>query len=213
MYVLINNEIVINGPRPWNYRSFESSLSEELGIQYELPLQKTDDTPIEISSNVRILKAELIAQSYNNKIEYLHGPFWDFSSNIAIGTYQILEKDPQIVKNDLKLRLAYNRYFKEIAGVKAPIQNTLVTVDTRRGDRDIFLQKYSLMGDNDTVKWKFPEGWFILTKPELGIVVASAANYIQSQFNWEESVSAQIDAATTLQELDAIDIGDPSPLA
>jgi hypothetical protein len=209
MYVLVHNQIVINGPRPWNYRSFQNTLLEDLNINFSLPFTKTDDEPIEIADGVRILKATTIMQNFNSRIEYLHGPFWNFDNNIATGTYQIVEKDINVVKNDLKNRLATNRYRKETGGIKMTLQGIQVTIDTRRGDRDIFLQKLMMMGDGDTVDWKFPEGWLTLTKTELQLVVATGAAHVQGQFNWEASVSAQIDAATTLAELDAIDIGDP----
>jgi hypothetical protein len=209
MYVLIKNNSVVNGPRPWNYRSFQNSLIEELEIQYTLPIRKEDDLPIEIEDGVRLLKVNMTEPNFNSKIEYLHGPFWDFSGDIALGTYQIVEKDIENVKKDLKSKLASNRYRKETAGVKTVVQGIEVTIDTRRGERDIFLQKLMLMQDGSTVDWKFPEGWLTLTKQELIGIVGVGANYVQTQFNWEASVSNQIDSATTLQQLDAIDIGDP----
>jgi hypothetical protein len=208
MYILIENNTVITGPRPWNYRVFKSALQEELGVNYELPLEKTDDAPVEIADGVRILKATTTQQPYDSLIEYLHGPFWDFSTGIAVGTYQIMPKDITSVKNELKNRLASNRYDRETAGVKHTIQGMQVTIDTRRGDRDIFLQKLMMMGDNDTVSWKFPEGWLTISKAELGSIVAAGAQHVQNQFAWESQVSSEIDACTTLQELTQIDIGD-----
>jgi len=203
-YVLINDNFVINGPRNWNARSFESTLEDDLEITYKLPLQKTDNDPIVIDENTRILVAEYIYPGYNEKIEYLHGPFWDYSNDIATGTFQILPKDIDWVKSNLLTAVAGIRYNREVSGANTVIQNTTVTIDTSRGGREIFVQKYLLMGENDTVQWKFPEAWLTLTKAELGAVVNAGVTHVQSQFDWEVTKSTEINNCATLEELDAI---------
>jgi len=205
MYVLEHNNQVINGPRQWNYRSFESTLEEDLEIIQKLPLKKEDNSTIEIDSNTHIYRAELREPEYNPTFEYLHGPFWDFLSGIAIGTYTVESYDVETIKGKLKSIITANRYIKEISGVKTTIQSTEVTIDTSRDGRNIFVQKYILMGDTDTVQWKFPEGWLTLTKSELGLVVATGAGYIQSQFDWEANKIAEIDACTTVDELKLVE--------
>ena len=203
-YVLINDNFVINGPRTWNARSFESTLDDDLEITLKLPLQKTDEEPIIIDENTRILAAQLVYPGHNEKIEYLHGPFWDYSDDFATGTFQILPKDIDWVKSNLYQQVADIRYSREISGANTTIQNTTVTIDTSRGNRDIFVQKYLLMGENDTVQWKFPEGWLTITKAELGSVVDAGVKHVQSQFDWEVTKSTEINNCVTLEELDAI---------
>ena len=208
-YVLVNNNQVINGPRAWNYRSFESTLEEDLEIIIKLPMSKTDEEIIVIDENTKIYASELVYQNFNNKIEHLHGPFWDFTSGKAIGTFQIVENSIVSIKNTLKALVAENRWRKEIAGTTATIQNMEVIVNTTRDGRDIFFQKYMLMGENDTVQWKFSKSWLTLTKLDIGIAVTAGATYIQSQFEWETTKISEIDACVTAQELDLIDLGDP----
>lgn len=204
LYVLINNNYVINGPRNWNYHSFESTLEDDLEIITKLPIQKSDDTPIIIDENTKIVPANLIYPSHNSKIEYLDGPYWTFEENSATGTFEVKPKIIEYVKQDLISETAAVRYEKESAGLKVTIQNTEVTIDTSRGNRDIFVQKYVLMGDVDTVNWKFPECWMELTKTDLGIIVSAGAAFVQEQFNWEMDKIAEIDACVTLEELDAV---------
>ena len=204
MYVLINNNQVINGPRSWNYRSFESTLEDELEITQKLPIQKTDNDPIIINEETKILPATLIYQGFNSRIEYLDGPFWEFSDTLATGTFIIKPNNIEAVKNDLIAQVAAIRYTKEISGIKVTVQNTEVTIDTARGNRDIFVQKYLLMGESDTVQWKFPECWLTLTKSDLGMIVSSATAFIQDQFSWEESKALEINACSTLEELNSI---------
>lgn len=204
MYVLVSDNVVINGPRPWNYRSFQNTLREELDINVQLPVTKTDGLAIDIATGVRILAVTQVTTEFNPKIEFLHGPFWDFSNDIATASYQVHNLDIATVKSNLKNNIAATRYQREISGCICVLQNINVTVDTSRDGRNIFVQKYLLMTDNDTIEWKFPEAWLTITKAELGEVVLCGATHIQDQFAWEATKSAEIDAATTLSELDAI---------
>jgi len=203
MYVLVSNNSVINGPRGWNYYSFQSTITDDLGLDFQL---NRDDPggPVVIDANNSILPAIVEYPPHNPKIQYCHGPFWDFSNNVATASYQVLDSDLNWVKGALKPIVAANRYNKEISGTTATVQNTTVTIDTSRDGRNIFIQKYLLMGDNDTVQWKFPEAWLTLTKADLGNVVAAGATYIQNQFTWEVNKAAEIDACQSLAEVDAV---------
>lgn len=205
-YVLVHNNQVLNGPRNWNYRSFESTLEDDLDLKVKLPMKKEDDSIFVIDSNTKIYPAELVYQEYNAKIEHLHGPFWDFSTGKAIGTFEIVPNEILGVKNVLKAKVSENRWKKEVAGIKVTIQNKEVSVDTSREGRNIFVQKLLLMSDTETVQWKFPEGWVILTKADLSQLVTAGVSYIQQQFDWEALKIQEIDACETLDELDKVEL-------
>jgi hypothetical protein len=207
LYVLVQNGYVINGPRLWNRRSFESSLEEDVEISFQLPQNKTDETPIEITNGVRILPATLVYQNYNSKIEYLNGPFWNFDNDYATGSFVIVQKGLDSAKSTIKSIVADNRWRKETKGFIHNVQNTDVFVTTARVDRDIFLQKYIMMETNDVVTWKFNNVWLDLTKAELGAIVSAEAAHIQASYDWEKLKVEEIDACTTLQEIDAVDLG------
>lgn len=205
MYVLVSDERVLNGPRAWSYRSFKNTLEEELGISYNLPTNKTDGAAIHISDTVKIYPAVIDdTTAYNPKIEYLHGPFWDFTGNVATGTFIVQNNSMETVKAYLKSVIATNRYQKEVSGIAQTVNNITVTVDTGRDARNIFFQKYLLMGESETVEWKFPEAWITLTKPQLGGIVSNAASHIENQFVWEANKVAEIESANTYSELDLI---------
>lgn len=205
MYVLVSNGRVLNGPRSWSYRSFKSTLEEELGITYNLPLSKTDGAAIHISDTVKIYPAVIDNSTpYNPKIEYLHGPFWDFTDNVATGTFIVQNNAIDSVKDYLKSVVAANRYKKEVGGIAQTVNNITVTIDTGRDTRNIFFQKYLLMGENETVEWKFPEAWVTLTKSQLGGIVSNAASHIENQFIWEANKVNEINSANTYTELDLI---------
>jgi len=208
-YILVHNNYVINGPRSWNYRSFESTLSEELEIEFKLPMTYDSTEPIIIDENTKIVTCRLEYAAHNPKIEYLHGPFWNFDEEVALGTFQVMSTPVDVIKGVLKQRVAVNRWTKEVAGTTVEIQGKFVTVDTSRDGRNIFVQKYLLMTDAETVEWKFPEGWLVLSRTELGQAVNAGVAHVQNQFSWESAKITEIDLCTDPEELDLVDLGDP----
>ena len=205
MFVIIYNNSVILGPMKWNQRRFQSVIEEECEIITILPETNIDDSVITINENIQILPVqETPNPEFNQKIEILHGPFWEFTTTHAISSYIVQPKVLEAVQNELKNELANTRWEKEIAGIKITIQNVEITADTNRGVRDLFVQQYLLMGETETVMWKFPETWLNLTKQDLGLIVGSGANHVKQAFEWEQSLVNQIDLCTTLSELDAL---------
>lgn len=200
-YVLVHNNHVINGPRDWNFRSFESSIEEDVGITYKLPMQKTDCEPIIIDDNTKILCSTLVHPEHNTLIEFLHGPFWSFDDDLATGTFEIHQKSLDDVKAILISQTALCRYGKETANIKVTVQNQEVTVDAQRYKRDIFIKKYVFMEDTDVVSWKFPECWLDLSKEDVKTVAGAVEHHVQNQFEWERLKVDEINACTTVEEL------------
>lgn len=200
MYVITHHhdyDEVLLGPIDWNARFIGSVLRSDLDLDYTPPVIDSDKNrvPYEILPNVWARIVEEQKEELNPKIQFHVGPYWSYTEdNRAIASYVATYKDLDGVKGELKQELAAERYRKEVAGVKVTIQDTEVTVDTNRGDRDIFVQKYLLMSDTDTVQWKFPEAWLTLTKADLGLIVATGASHVQSCFDWEAAKVAEIDA-------------------
>lgn len=209
MYVLTHEGRVLAGPMAWNRAIFGGNL-EKLGINFLLPRNAPEQLPLAIDANTVIYEVEFQEPEFDNKTHYKEGPYWQFTETKAIATYVLKEQPLSVVKDSLKQSAAAERWKKEGAGVKTVIQDMQVTVDTARGNRDIFVQKYLLMADTDTVKWKFPEGWLTLTKAELGQIVAAGAAHVQSSFDWEEEKVQEINAASTLEALKAVVIVDPA---
>lgn len=206
MFVLIHKNRVISGPRDWNNKMFEHALREEANIVQSVSIAEPEQFPYVIDSDTVIKKVELIYPEYNKKIQYAEGPFWDLSGDIVIGTFEVKDNPIEPVKNVLKNRIAGVRYFQEIEGTKETIQGKEVTISTTRESRANYSAQIALMGDS--INWKFPEGWMVLTKSELQSVADAAYVFVQNKYNEEYAKVQQIDAATSLQELDAIVIGD-----
>ena len=210
MFVIVYNNSVILGPMRWNRFRFENEIQEECEVAAVLP--DKNNGAIVVSDSIKILPIQGTENpQYNPRIEYLHGPFWEFTDTAAISSYIVQPFSIDAVKNQLKTNCAAERYKREIASAKVTIQNTEITVDTARGNRDIFVQKFLLMGDTDTVQWKFPECWLELSKAELGLIVSAGAAYVQEQFNWESTKIVEIDSCETLEQLTAVVIEEPKP--
>lgn len=207
MFVIIENDNVILGPKRWNKLAFEDCLLEDCDISFTLPSSNDNNEPIIVSDTIKILHVVALPQpNYNGKIQRLDGPYWNFTDTTAEMYFGIADLDIDAVKNMLKTTAANNRYAKEVSGIKYLVQEQEVTVDTARGSRDIFLQTYLAMADNELIEWKFPEGWFSLAKWELGGIVGAGKKHIQDCFAWEQTKGLEIDSKTTLAELDAIDL-------
>lgn len=200
MYAVIYDNRVLVGPMNWNRGMFQGAL-ERKGIKYPLPRTAPDNLPMIIDEHAKIMQVEEIRPELNSLVEYYYGPLWDITETKAIANYEVKDSPIESMRYNLKQVAAQERYKKEILGTTVTIQDHIVTIDTNRGARDIFVQKYLLMADNDTVNWKFPETWLTLTKSDLGLCVQAGAQYIQSCFDWELTITEQIDLAETKQEL------------
>lgn len=208
-YLLVENkQTVLLGPIFWRHRFIQTEL-DDLDIDYTVPPVEPN-TCLKITDNIEVYPiAEITADSCDTRFEQLAGPFWNFDNNLATGHYTTAPKSLDTIKSEFKQVAANERYRKEIAGVRVTVQDTVVTVDTSRDGRNIFVQKYTSMSDTDTVQWKFPETWLTLSKSELGTVVAAGAAHVQSQFDWERAIVAQIGSAGNVDELRAIVIVEP----
>lgn len=210
MYVVTHDDQVLLGPINWNSRMFNAVIEEDTEIVVNLLPSDSNRVPLDLGNGIKIREAKETREAINPKIEMYNGPFWTFDETYGTASYVKVPKPLALIKSELKELLAAERYRKEQLGTKATIQNTEVTVDTARGGRDIFVQQYLLLPVDATTNWKFPEGWLTLSKSDLGACVAAGVGYVQAQFNWEADLVAQIEAATTAAELDALVIVEPT---
>ena len=211
MYVITHHhdyDEVLLGPIEWNPRFIASVLQSDLDLSSRpvITQEDKDKVPYNILPNVRIRPVNTVNEEYNPKTQFLIGPYWSYTDDEATATYVATYKDMDIIRAELKQQLVNERYKKEISGIKVTIQEKEVTVDTSRENRNIYVQRYVTMNDLETIEWKFPEGWFTLTKEELGSVVTACNNHVQSAFNWELQKSIAIDSATNHDELDLIEV-------
>lgn len=203
MYAVIYDNKVLVGPMNWNRGMFQGAL-ERKGIQYPLSRTPPNNLPLIINEHAKIMRVDEIRPQMNPLVEFYYGPLWDITEEAAIANYEVHDSPIESMRYNLKQLAAQERYNKEVLGTTVTIQDKTVTIDTNRGARDIFVQKYLLMADSDLVNWKFPETWLTLTKQDLSLAVQAGAQYIQSCFDWELNITEQIDLAETKEQLLAI---------
>jgi hypothetical protein len=206
MYVIIHKSRVIVGPLAWAQKYYTDVLKIRHRIQANIPGQAPEQMPYTVDENTKIHEVVENKPNIDPMIQYHYGPLWDTTNDVVVANYEVKELSIESARNNFRHLAAHERYKKEISGTKVTIQDKEVSVETSRGDRDIFVQKYLLMSEQETVNWKFSEGWLTLTKQELGSVVQAGATHIQNSFDWEKNINDQIDAAQTPEELYAIEI-------
>lgn len=227
-YLLIENRQIVHlGPVDWRPRFIQSEI-EDLGIYFTVP--PTEQGYIRLSDNVELIPVvDFESPVIDPNFEMPVGPTWNFNdvllegpekkvrSSSAIAVYDKKDKPLEEVRQTIINLTASIRYNKEQLGTKVVIRPEVldennnivspaieVTADTSRDGRAIFVQVYSTMADGATVDWKFPEGWFNITKEELGLVIAGGFTYIQEQFVWEKSIIDRVYMAADMAELKAI---------
>jgi hypothetical protein len=203
-YLLVEDRTFVHLCIDWNQRFFQSELNN-MGVDFGVP---PVGGYIKINDNLEFIPlTEDEIPSYDPLYEYLAGPVYTYLADQAKETYTKFEDKIENIRPKLKAIVAAERYRRECLGVVVNVQDIDITVETDRETRNIFVQKYMLMGENDVSAWKFPEGWLNINKAELGYIIFNGATYIQNQFNWEQEMSDQIDAATTIAELKTLMVG------
>lgn len=207
-YVIMENGHVIWGIRDWNFRSMESCILDDCELTVQLPISEPN-TFIDVSDNVKIYPAIYSEPSYNSKVQQLSGPFWTVVDNVAIGTFVVVDKDINIVRDELKKRVAANRYRDETKDINLNIQGTDIIVEGDRTNKITIISMTSLMDDVTPYNFKFPKSnnWLPMMKSDMVTLINSFVTQTQGAFNWEAAKIAEIDAAT-FEELDGIDVGD-----
>ena len=213
MYVITHHhdyDEVLLGPIDWNPRFIASVIQSDLNLPYRPEIKESDKlkVPYDIVENVRVRPVTFVKPEHDEKIQHLIGPYWSYTENEAIAEYRVEYKDVEIVRAELKQELAALRYQKEISGTKITLQNREVFLVTNRIERDVYTQKYLLMNQDDTIEWKFSDGWMTLTKSEMQQIVNAINDHVQSAFSWELSKSMNLDSATTHVELMSVSISE-----
>lgn len=200
MYALVDKNLIRVGPRSYHRYFFNEYLKEE-GIEFDLPTEYSGNDKIVISDDVFIGKVEQPTQpSINEVTEQLAGPYFDTSVYPITGYYDSVDKPQELVKSELKQKIAELRYEKETSGFKITLQGNEVTIDTQRGDdRNIWFQSFVLLPEGTTQTFKFPKEqiWLSLSKTEIAEIVQATVAHVQSAFDWENTKVSEIEAITT----------------
>ena len=208
MYALVHNNQVIITQEVWNPRMINVTLEEEFNITRRVLLAEEKDVPIIIDENTKLLNYYEVKPDYNNKIEWLDGPIYEIMSDSVVATFVKKPLDLSIAKDNLKKLLPQARWVKESKLLNISLQDDIHTVSTDREVRTLLASKLATIGDG-TVNWKFNEKWLTLNKAEIEEILHQIEQQVQHAFDWEYAKTLEIDACTTLEEIDAIKIYNP----
>ena len=207
-YGLVYNGNIEVGPRQWSYSFFKDFLEEE-GLDWStLPRNAPEDGKV-ITDQWKILPVtDVVQPSYEDPFEQWAGPYWTINEDSITGLYEVVPNTIEMVKGKLKESVTNTRYKIEVGGTKFIFADgTEVSLYTTREDRNVYLQAYQIMADDQSVVFKFTNAVFkTVTKAELGAIVDAVATHIQTVFTWESNKYAEINACTTIDELKNIDI-------
>lgn len=108
------------------------------------------------------------------------------------------------LKAKKKAEIASARYESETAGTTV----NGITIDTGRDSQALITGAAvaAMLDDDYSLNWKTEAGFIHLTAPEIIAVAQAVRAHVQSCFDREGELVAQVDAATTKEELDAINI-------
>ena len=208
MFVIVYNNSVILGPMRWNRFRFENEIEEECELSVTLQDKNENFDPITVSDEIQILPIQGTQNpEFNPKIEYLHGPFWEFTDTNAIMSYRVEQLPLDAVKNFLKAETANERWNKENAGTKVTIGGTEYTFKTDKETRSLLSNQ---VGNPNGINWKISsDTWVTMTQEDVVHVLGEVLSYVQSCFDWEYSKVQEIDACLTGEQLDSVVIAEP----
>jgi hypothetical protein len=208
MYALIQNNQIKVGPRDWRYYFFKQYLDDNNLDSTVLPISEPSDRKV-ITPTWKIIPViKLDIPEYNVLFEQLAGPYWIVLDDQITGSYNITELSLEASKGKLKELVTSTRYNIEVGGCPFTFADgSEVILYTSREDRNIYLQAYQIMGETQSITFKFSGSIFkLVNKEELGSIVATGAAHIQACFDWEAQKYTEIDACETIEELRAINL-------
>lgn len=212
MYALIYNNKIEVGPRDWSYWIFRNYLTENNLDFSELPYIFSE--PI-ITENWKILPiTQLDLPERDPLFEDYAGPYWTVYDTYITGYCDKVNIPVHIIQGNMKNIVAANRYEVEIAGIEYTFtDNTTVEIYTSREDRSVYLDALIVMGDTDTIDFKFKNGIFkTVTKSDLQAIVTLGSQHIKNVFAWEAAKIQEITDTQTFDALKLIELKHPNQI-
>lgn len=213
MFALVHDNKIKVGPRTWSYSMFRTFLDDNsLDVS---ALSREQPNGVLEGKEWRILPVSYISEpSYDPTFQQLAGPFLTIFENEIIGEYTIASREVSAVKNVMKEKVTENRWKYEIADITLDLGGTECTLFTSREDRTTYLDALMLIPDDvTTFNFKFKNDTFkAVNKAMLQLIVFTVTTRIQNAFDWEAEKHTEIEACTTLEELQAIETRHPTQI-
>jgi len=194
LFVIIYNNSVILGPMEWKARRFSEVIDDDCEITVTLPL--TNEGYYEVNSEIKIWPVQFVSEpSYNPKIEYLHGPFYEYTDGVAYSSMVVQQLPLDAAQNFVKQDAATARWKKQNSGVKVTLNGTEYTFASDLNTKSIFHQY--ITSNLDSVNWKVNQDtWVTLSKTDMQTVFNAIISHVQSTYDWEATKLTEIVGTT-----------------
>jgi hypothetical protein len=199
--VLHNNVVAARG---YDKGYFEMVMGVRYNVSVSLP--ENIVSTYQINDNFKILPVkQLLDPPYNAKTQVLAGPrYLIYTTHVESQKYTV-DKSIDALKNELKANVANARWEKETAGFDLG-NGTIIRTDAESQAKISGAYNFMQLKNNAEIDWKGANGWMKLKKADIEAVATAVAEYVQACFSKEKQLNDVIDACTTLQELDELDI-------
>lgn len=212
-----NDPLKTFGPMRWNTERANKLIAEKTDIDYQFPediimyqkgLLPQNDTPLNVSDRLKLYKVEYTEfPTLHEPFEYEEGLQWVLDSGKAVGTYFVLKRTVDEVKEILHDALSQKSFAKQIEGVELTVQDTIVKVNSDIVNRLTLLQRWTLMSNDSTEEFKLNNGeWFTLTKSDVESILVAINTHIKNTMAWESSISSQINDSVTIEDLKQVEV-------
>ena len=208
-YLLVENRqsgnpSILLGPIVWKPRFIQSEI-DDLEVNYVVP--PAEQGYIKINDNLEIIPViEAIDASADPLYEGLAGPFYNYTDTTASMYYTKYDKPLVEVQAAYKQLAAAARYAKENLGTSVTIGDNTISLATDVASRANYLNLLNTVGEG-TINYKTNGAFIALDSAGLQAIVDAVNTHVQDAFNWEKGILDQIDAATSVEELKAINLG------
>ena len=208
-YALIHNNQIQVGPRNWNYYFFLEYLEDEGVNSTNLPRAAPAAAVITDDWKILPVMDATWPTEFDSTFEEPIGPFWAIHEDHITGVYNKKDGDLDAIRGILKNKVASNRYLVEVGNLEYTFADGVtVGLFTEREERNIYPQTLNVLPDGETTPFKFRDGQFRtnVSKAELAAIVMLGMIHIRSAFEWEVMKVAEIDGASTIETLKAIEL-------
>jgi hypothetical protein len=217
-YILVQNQqTVILGPIGWKQRYIQSEITDlvdsgEMGQPYYVPPDEIGYINLNYGFEIfPVNNYSPLPPTLDPIYQYPIGPTYTYANNVAAQIWSVGTLDIPVIKTNLKALAASVRYNKEIAGTSVTLPSSSITISLST-DRTIRSQTVSQIeaiassiASGGTVIYKTSGLFLNLTYADCVAILTTLATYVQTQFNWEQTIDASINDATTLTALEGIE--------
>lgn len=211
MFALVNGQELLLGPIAFNYRLINSSLEEDLELDYRVKSSDYSQVPIQITEEVKILSTKDEIPDFDEKFEIVRLSHHEITDNEVIFYYTKIEKTIEEIKEERKKEVSPKRWNRENTTISVIINGTEIKASTSRENRLGLVTK--LLSGDGPYNFKFDNNiWLEITKEDLQNLITQIDLKVQEAFDWELAKLTEIDACETKEAVYEVDISDPVSL-